>query len=63
MTELRFYFDESVDLAVSEQLTLAGLDVVSAHSLDKLGDKDPNIFVGLPKWGACYAPVMPISWR
>jgi hypothetical protein len=39
---LRFYFDESVDLAVSEQLSLAGLDVVSAHSLDKLGDKDPS---------------------
>jgi hypothetical protein len=39
---LRFYFDESVDLAVSEQLALAGLDVVSAHSLDKLGDEDPS---------------------
>jgi hypothetical protein len=42
LTELRFYFDESVDLPVSEQLALAGLDVVSAHSLDKLGDKDPT---------------------
>jgi hypothetical protein len=42
LTELRFYFDESVDLAVSEQLALAGLDVVSAHSLDRLGDKDPQ---------------------
>ena len=42
MTELRFYFDESVDLAVSEQLALAGLDVVSAHSLTTLGDKDPQ---------------------
>ncbi len=42
MTEPRFYFDESVDLPVSEQLTLAGLDVVSAHSLDKLGDEDPD---------------------
>ncbi len=41
MTELRFYFDESVDLPVSEQLALGGLDIVSAHSLDKLGDKDP----------------------
>jgi hypothetical protein len=40
LTELRFYFDESVDLAVSEQLALASLDVVSAHSLDRLGDKD-----------------------
>lgn len=42
MTELRFYFDESVPLAVSEQLALAGLDVVSAHSLDRLGDRDPQ---------------------
>lgn len=41
MTDLRFYFDESVDLPVSEQLALGGLDTVSAHSLDKLGDKDP----------------------
>jgi hypothetical protein len=40
LSELRFYFDESVDLAVSEQLAIAGADVVSAHSLDKLGDKD-----------------------
>jgi hypothetical protein len=42
LTELRFYFDENVYLAVSEQLALAGLDVVSAHSLDKLGDEDPS---------------------
>ena len=42
MTDLRFYFDESVDLAVSEQLALGGLDVVSAHSLEKLGDTDPH---------------------
>ncbi|MBI1276899.1 MAG: hypothetical protein GC179_02095 [Anaerolineaceae bacterium] len=42
MSELKFYFDESVELAVSEQLLAGGLDVVSAHSLDKLGDKDPN---------------------
>lgn len=40
MTNLRFYFDESVDLAVSEQLALVGLDVVSAHSLGVLGDQD-----------------------
>ena len=42
MSELTFYFDESVELAISEQLLAGGLDVVSAHSLDKLGDKDPN---------------------
>jgi hypothetical protein len=42
LTELSFYFDESVDLAVSEQLALAGLDIVSAHSLDRLGATDPD---------------------
>jgi len=42
LTDLRFYFDESVDLSVSEQLALEGLDVVSAHSLGKLGDTDPQ---------------------
>jgi predicted nuclease of predicted toxin-antitoxin system len=42
LSELKFYFDESVELAVSEQLLAGGLDVVSVHSLDKLGDKDPN---------------------
>ena len=40
--ELRFYFDESVELAVSEQLAAGGLDVVSAHSLNLLGDDDRN---------------------
>lgn len=42
MSELKFYFDESVELAVSTQLAAGGLDVVSAHSLGKLGDKDPQ---------------------
>ena len=42
MSEIRFYFDESVELAVSEQLASGGLDVVSAHSLDALGDQDQN---------------------
>ena len=31
LSELRFYFDESVELAVSSQLAAAGLDVVSAR--------------------------------
>jgi len=38
--ELRFYFDESVQIAISEQLALNGIDVVSAHSLDTLGNDD-----------------------
>ncbi|MBZ0318395.1 MAG: DUF5615 family PIN-like protein [Anaerolineae bacterium] len=42
MSELRFYFDESVELAVSEQLAAGKIDVVSAHSLEKLGDEDIN---------------------
>ena len=42
MSELRYYFDESIELVVSEQLAAGGLDVVSAHSLDQLGDSDPN---------------------
>lgn len=42
MSEIRFYFDESVELAVSEQLTVSGIDVVSAHSLQQLGDSDPS---------------------
>jgi len=42
LSDVRFYFDESVELAVSEQLAVAGVDVVSAHSLDRLGDSDPN---------------------
>lgn len=42
MTDMRFYFDESVELAVSQQLERAGIDVVSAHSLDLLGDSDDN---------------------
>lgn len=40
--ELTYYFDESVELAVSEQLAAGGLDVVSTHSLDLLGDDDRN---------------------
>ena len=42
MSELKFYFDESVEFAVSEQLSASGLDVVSVHSLQQLGDTDKN---------------------
>jgi predicted nuclease of predicted toxin-antitoxin system len=37
-----FYFDESVELAVSQQLERAGIDAVSVHSLELLGDSDDN---------------------
>lgn len=39
-SELAYYFDESVEPAVSEQLAAGGLDVVSAHNLDLLGHDD-----------------------
>jgi hypothetical protein len=42
LSELRFYFDENVEIAVSEQLEMKGLDVVSAKSLGTLGDDDPS---------------------
>jgi predicted nuclease of predicted toxin-antitoxin system len=42
LAEITFYFDESVELAVSEQLAASGIDVVSAHSLQLLGDSDSN---------------------
>jgi predicted nuclease of predicted toxin-antitoxin system len=42
LSDLRFYFDESVELAVSVQLAAGGLDVVSAYSIGKLGDADPT---------------------
>jgi predicted nuclease of predicted toxin-antitoxin system len=42
VSKLRFYFDESVPLAVSQQLATQGIDVVSAHSLGELGDSDSS---------------------
>ncbi len=37
-SELAYYFEESVELAVSEHLAAGGTDVVSAHTQDVLGD-------------------------
>jgi hypothetical protein len=42
LNEIKFYFDESVELVVSTQLAAGGFDAVSAHSLEKLGDTDKN---------------------
>ena len=42
LSDLKYYFDESVELAVSSHLTAGGIDAVSAHSLDLLGDTDRN---------------------
>jgi hypothetical protein len=54
-----------VDLAVSEQLALAGLDVVSAHSLDKLGDEDPSHLQRAVEMGRILCIAIPILlfWR
>ena len=51
MTDVLFYFDESVELAVSEQLAVSGIDVVSAHSLQQLGDSDPNHLIRASELG------------
>lgn len=40
MADLRFYLDENVPLEVARQLELSGIDVVSAHSLERLGEGD-----------------------
>ncbi|MCB1037042.1 MAG: DUF5615 family PIN-like protein [Acidobacteria bacterium] len=40
MSELRFYLDENVPLEVARQLGLSGIDVVSARSLNSLGNED-----------------------
>ncbi len=42
MSDIKFYFDESVEVDVSLQLKASGLDCVSAHSLRVLGDTDIN---------------------
>jgi len=54
LSEIRFYFDESVELAVSQQLAAGGLDVVSAHSLEKLGDNDPNHLARATRMGCVF---------
>ena len=41
-TELRFYLDENVPTAVAEQLRLNGIDAISVHDLEQLGDADLN---------------------
>ena len=42
MAELRFYLDENVPLEVARQLEASGIDVVSAHSLQRLGEGDAS---------------------
>lgn len=37
---IRLYFDESVEVAVCEQLREKGIDAINARDLDALGDSD-----------------------
>lgn len=39
---IRLYFDESVEVAVTEQLRRRGIDVVNVRGLGLLGDTDIN---------------------
>ncbi len=39
---LAFYFDESVQVAIADQLIRNGIDCVTVRDLEKLSDADPN---------------------
>lgn len=41
-SDIRLYFDESVQVAVAEQMRQRGVDAVTARDLGVLGDKDIN---------------------
>lgn len=42
MTELRFYFDENVDIEVAAQLLRHGIEAITVRDLEKRGDTDEN---------------------
>jgi hypothetical protein len=42
VSEIKFYLDENVQVAVAEQLERWQIDAVSAKSLETLGDSDVN---------------------
>ena len=42
MADVRFYLDENVQIAIAEQLRQRKIEVVTARSLEQLGDTDPN---------------------
>jgi predicted nuclease of predicted toxin-antitoxin system len=42
LSEIRFYLDENIDKAVTEQLLRWGIDAVSVHTLELRGDSDIN---------------------
>ena len=42
MTRIRYYLDENVQVAIAEQLSRGGIDVVTARDLNQLGADDTN---------------------
>ncbi|MBZ0279133.1 MAG: DUF5615 family PIN-like protein [Anaerolineae bacterium] len=42
MSEIKFYLDENIDKAVTDQLIRWGIDAVSVHTLESQGDADPD---------------------
>ncbi len=42
MADVRFYLDENVQAVIADQLKRRGIEVVTALSLEKLGDEDIN---------------------
>src|SRR5690242_10573385 len=42
MTEIKFYLDENISPRIASTLKMDGIDAVSAHDLNALGDTDEN---------------------
>jgi hypothetical protein len=42
LSEIRFYLDENVPTAVTEQLVLSGIDAISVRSIEQLSDSNIN---------------------
>jgi uncharacterized protein with PIN domain len=42
MSEIKFYLDENISPRIASTLRMDGIDVVSAHDLQVLGDSDEN---------------------
>ncbi len=48
---IRLYFDESVQIAIAQQVRQRGIDVVTARELDALGDSDINHLIRAHEMG------------
>ena len=53
MAGVRFYLDENVQIAVADQLRRRGIEVVTALSLEQLGDEDINHLARATAMGYC----------